>query len=105
MRDSYGYRIQRLFAACEILPIMKRCSALLLGLFLCAMPVLALEEIRVGVELQPYAPYSEVVEGEYRVAMPVICWTPSPRSMAIVSSIHRCRCGVCSMIISQAGST
>ena len=45
---------------------MKRCSALLLGLFLCAMPVLALEEIRVGVELQPYAPYSEVVEGEYR---------------------------------------
>lgn len=43
---------------------MNKCFALLLSLSV--LPAAAQEEIRVGVELQPYPPYSEVVNGEYR---------------------------------------
>ena len=39
---------------------------ILLCLSLYALPSLAQEEIRVGVELQPYQPYSDVQNGEYR---------------------------------------
>ncbi|MBH3342022.1 transporter substrate-binding domain-containing protein [Pseudomonas mendocina] len=45
---------------------MKRRHALLLSLCLFAAPAAAQEEIRVGVELQPYQPYSDVQDGEYR---------------------------------------
>ncbi|QMV63373.1 transporter substrate-binding domain-containing protein [Pseudomonas berkeleyensis] len=44
---------------------MKRLF-ILLCLSLYAWPVLAQEELRVGVELQPYQPYSDVQNGEYR---------------------------------------
>ena len=43
---------------------MTKCFALLLCLL--ALPVAAQEDIRVGVELQPYQPYSDVENGEYR---------------------------------------
>jgi len=43
---------------------MTKCFALLLCLFV--LPALAQEEIHVGVELQPYQPYSDVENGEYR---------------------------------------
>lgn len=43
---------------------MTKCAALLLCLF--ALPAVAQEEIRVGVELQLYQPYSDVENGEYR---------------------------------------
>jgi ABC-type amino acid transport substrate-binding protein len=43
---------------------MTRCFALLLCMI--ALPAAAQEEIRVGVELQPYQPYSDVENGEYR---------------------------------------
>ena len=42
---------------------MTKCFALLLCLL--ALPVAAQEDIRVGVELQPYQPYSDVENGEY----------------------------------------
>ncbi|MGG2398837.1 substrate-binding periplasmic protein [Pseudomonas sp. SH1-B] len=45
---------------------MSHRFVLLLCLILCALPGLAQEEIRVGVELQPYPPYSDVENGEYR---------------------------------------
>lgn len=43
---------------------MTKCFALLLCLL--ALPAAAQEDIRVGVELQPYQPYSDVENGEYR---------------------------------------
>mgnify|MGYP006207779997 CR=1 FL=1 len=43
---------------------MTKCLALLLCLFV--LPALAQEDIHVGVELQPYPPYSNVENGEYR---------------------------------------
>ena len=43
---------------------MTKCLALLLCLFV--LPALAQEDIHVGVELQPYQPYSDVENGEYR---------------------------------------
>ncbi|SDP95947.1 substrate-binding periplasmic protein [Ectopseudomonas guguanensis] len=45
---------------------MKTRPALLLSLCLFVLPAVAQEEIRVGVELQPYQPYSDVQGGEYR---------------------------------------
>ena len=45
---------------------MKTRPTLLLSLCLLVLPAVAQEEIRVGVELQPYQPYSDVQGGEYR---------------------------------------
>ncbi|ALN17124.1 substrate-binding periplasmic protein [Ectopseudomonas mendocina] len=45
---------------------MNRRSTLLLSLCLFVLPAVAQEEIRIGVELQPYQPYSDVEDGEYR---------------------------------------
>ncbi|MGQ7960245.1 substrate-binding periplasmic protein [Pseudomonas sp. SP16.1] len=45
---------------------MKRLSWLLLCLGLLACPVVAQQEVRVGVELQPYRPYSDVRDGVYQ---------------------------------------
>lgn len=45
---------------------MKTRLAQLFCLCLLALPCLAQEVIRVGVELQPYQPYSDVENGEYR---------------------------------------
>lgn len=45
---------------------MKTRLILLLSFCLNTLPSLAQEEIRVGVELQPYQPYSDVQNGEYR---------------------------------------